>query len=86
MPSTLSLPGKWPMLLVDQFGVAAGYAWFPPGTATGPAHVLPPAVYAAVCRTAGADPTSPWVMFGCRSEATSAVAAAAFATVQSAGR
>jgi hypothetical protein len=84
MASTLSLPGKWPMRLVDQRGAVAGYAWFPPGTATDPAHVLPSAVYAGVCRTAGADPHSPWVAFGCRSAAVSAVATAAFGAVRSA--
>jgi hypothetical protein len=84
MASTLSLPDKWPMLLVDQHGVVVGYAWFPPGTPTDAAHVLPAAVYAGTCRVAGADPRSPWVAFGCRSAAISAVAAAAFGAVQSA--
>jgi hypothetical protein len=86
MASTLSLPDRWPMTLTDQRGAAVGYAWFPPGTPTDPAHVLPAAVYAEVCRIAGEDPSSLWVVFKRRSVALSAVVAAEFAAGMAAGR
>src|SRR5437868_10735836 len=53
MASTLPPPAdRWyPMSLTDQRGATA-FAWFPPGTATDPAHVLPARVYGELCRLA----------------------------------
>jgi hypothetical protein len=66
------------MPLTDQRG-AVGFAWFPPGTPTDPAHVLPARVYAEVCRLAGVAPSSPWVAFRDRSAALAAAVAAELA-------
>jgi hypothetical protein len=81
MGSTLPPPAdRWyPMLLIDQFGVTA-HAWFPPGTATDPIHVLPDRVYGELCRLSGVEPLSPWVAFRDRGDALAAMAAACLAT------
>ena len=76
--SGTTLPDRWPMALTDQHGATA-YGWFPPGTPADPPHVLPAALYAEVCRIAGADPRSPWVAFPTRSDALAAAAAGDFA-------
>jgi len=80
MGSTLPPPAdRWyPMLLTDQRGTTA-HAWFPPGTATDPVHVLPARVYAELCRLAGVEPFSPWVAFKSRGDALAAMAAACLA-------
>jgi hypothetical protein len=75
MASTLPLHDHWPLSLTDQHGATA-YAWFPPGTPTDPAHVLPARVYVEVCRLGGVEPSSPWVAFRDRAAALAAVVAA----------
>jgi hypothetical protein len=64
-----------PMPLTDQHG-AVSYAWFAPGTATHPVHVLPAVLYGEVCRAAAVDPRSPWVEFPDQRAAIAALAAA----------
>ena len=80
MDSTLDPPPDrpLPMVVTDQHGAGA-FAWFPEGTPTDPAHVLPRAVYAGVCRLAGVSERSPWVAFRSLADANAAVVAACLA-------
>jgi hypothetical protein len=63
------------MRLTDQHGATA-YVWFPPGTPTEPARVLPGLLYTEVCRLAGVAPSVPWVAFKTRGAALTAVTGA----------
>jgi len=69
---------RLPMVLTDQHGAVA-FAWFPEGTRADPAHVLPLAVYAEVCRLAGVPVGSPWVAFARQADAVTAAVAACLA-------
>jgi hypothetical protein len=75
MANTPPLPVRLPTPLTDEHG-AVTFAWFPPGTPTDPAHVLPGPIYAELCRLAGVAPSSPWVAFpGLRDARAAALAA-----------
>ena len=86
MDSTLDTPADrpLPMVLTDQHGVVA-FAWFPEGTWTDPAHVLPRGVYAEVCRLAGVPERSPWVAFRRLADANAAVVAACLSAARPPG-
>jgi hypothetical protein len=66
---------RQPMVVIDQNG-AKLFGWFPTGTPTDPAHVLPAEVYAELCRRAGLPAGAPWVAFHDRLDAIIAMAAA----------
>jgi hypothetical protein len=66
---------RQPMVITDQHGVRL-FGWFPDGTPTDPAHVLPAEVYTELCRLSGVPIDSPWVAFDDRVEAVVTMAAA----------